>query len=363
MPIGGYNWTLPLLQQINRQGDLMMYADQARRANERNAMERKLYDLRFQEMQRAQHEKNALRTQFSGVGADATPEQIARLIMPFDPKTGATLLQSIEAAKQKNQPTYDIKETAEGFKYFPKQPGTPAIPTGEKGKPEKWNIYPPQPTGSAPTKAPSGYRYNAGGELEPIPGGPADAKNKPNTKAPAGFRWTDDGNLEAIPGGPADEKTRVKYSQDVTAKDSMLSELDRLASAASEIKDDQALWRITGLAGKLPNMPGSAAADVEAKLEVLKSQTAFSTLQAMRNASKTGGALGQVSEKEISLLENNLAALSKAQSPEAYKASLQKIIDFVEKSKSRINNSFSTRWGNFGNTAEDYLNRRFGTGD
>src|SRR3546814_20638654 len=41
----------------------------------------------------------------------------------------------------------------------------------------------------------------------------------------------------------------------------------------------------------------------------LKSQIACSVRQAMRDASKTGGALGAVSEKELSLLQNNLAAL------------------------------------------------------
>jgi hypothetical protein len=48
--------------------------------------------------------------------------------------------------------------------------------------------------------------------------------------------------------------------------------------------------------------PQNPAARLETLLNSLRAKAGFATLQAMREASKTGGALGQVSERELSLL-------------------------------------------------------------
>jgi plasmid stabilization system protein ParE len=164
-------------------------------------------------------------------------------------------------------------------------------------------------------------------------------------KPPSGYRKTADGELEAIPGGPADVKKQEKYVKDTAAVDSMASELDRLATQANMIKEHPGLGNITGLMGAIPNVPGGKAADAESLLSTLKSQTAFSVLQTMRNNSKTGGALGQVSDKEGELLQNNLAALSKAQSLKQYKESLQQIIDYTQNAKERIRKAHEMQWG------------------
>ncbi len=126
---------------------------------------------------------------------------------------------------------------------------------------------------------------------------------------------------------------------------SAVSNLDRLGNEAKAIMSDPALGRITGIPGMVPNMPGGAAANVNARLETLKSQIGFSVLQAMREASKTGGALGNVSERENVLLQQNLAALSQAQSEEAFRASLKQIIDYVEQSKGRLQGAFQQTYG------------------
>lgn len=123
------------------------------------------------------------------------------------------------------------------------------------------------------------------------------------------------------------------------------AELDRLASAAQEVLDSGGLGGITGLSGVFPNMPGGAAANTQAKLDALKSQVGFSVLQNMRNNSPTGGALGQVSDRENEMLQNNLAALGRAQSEDEYRAQLQKIIDFANGSKTRRRDAFDVTYG------------------
>jgi hypothetical protein len=116
---------------------------------------------------------------------------------------------------------------------------------------------------------------------------------------------------------------------------------DRLAKEVKGIMEDPALSRITGLYGKIPNVPGSPATNVAARLEAVKSQVAFAVLQAMRNMSKTGGALGQVSNFEEQMLQNNLAAITdRNQSHESMKANLQKILDYAEAAKGRLTKAY-----------------------
>lgn len=141
----------------------------------------------------------------------------------------------------------------------------------------------------------------------------------------------------------------AKPTQAIEAKaalDSTLSSMDRLRSAAEEALKDPNLGRVTGVMGMFPNMPGGGAADVENKLGNLKSQIGFTVLQAMRDASKTGGALGAISDKENELLQNNLAPLGKSQSTEQMRQSLQSIIDYVDGAKGRLNSTYQQQYGN-----------------
>lgn len=121
--------------------------------------------------------------------------------------------------------------------------------------------------------------------------------------------------------------------------------LDRLGAAAQTLMNHPGTARITGIVGMAPNWPGGDAADAQAELQNLKSQVGFSVLQAMRDASKTGGALGQVSDKENEMLQNNLAALQNSQSLEQFKANLQKIIDFSTTSKDRLKQAYARQYG------------------
>ncbi|MFZ2306854.1 MAG: hypothetical protein WAW73_17840 [Rhodoferax sp.] len=167
--------------------------------------------------------------------------------------------------------------------------------------------------------------------------------NAEQGKPPAGYRKTAGGNLEAIPGGPADMKLQGAFNQDTAALTGATSSFDRLATAANEVLNHPGLTGITGLRGKIPNMPGTDAANAEALLATLKSQVGFGVLQDMRNNSKTGGALGSVSDAEGKRLEANLAALDKAQSLDQYKTQLKKIIDYAEQAKGRMRESFNLR--------------------
>ena len=105
------------------------------------------------------------------------------------------------------------------------------------------------------------------------------------------------------------------------------------------------LGGVTGISSMFPSIPGGDSADAQAKLNTLKSQVAFGVLQDMRNNSKTGGALGSVSDAEGKRLEANLAALENAQSEKQMKESLQKIIEYTQGAKDRLNSAYNLRHG------------------
>lgn len=148
------------------------------------------------------------------------------------------------------------------------------------------------------------------------------------------------GNAPGQPYG----KLAKEAMDDKTSKDAVLSDLDRLVSATEGVLNHPGLDAITGLYGLVPNRPGSDAANASALLDTLKSQVGFSVLQAMRDASKTGGALGAISDKENLMLQNNLAALSTSQSPEQMRQSLKNILQYVENNKKRINEAYSAKY-------------------
>ena len=72
----------------------------------------------------------------------------------------------------------------------------------------------------------------------------------------------------------------------------------------------------TGIVGGIMSyIPGSGRSDLEATLTSVDSATALATLQNMREQSPTGGALGNVTERELDLLKATFGSLKTSQSP------------------------------------------------
>lgn len=169
-------------------------------------------------------------------------------------------------------------------------------------------------------------------------------------KAPAGYAWgpvdkNGQPTMIAVKGGPADLKIAGQLNADTQALTGSMANFDRLATAANEVLNHPGINGITGLRGKIPNIPGTDAANAEALLGTLKSQVGFGVLQDMRNNSKTGGALGSVSDAEGKRLESNLAALDKSQSVEQFKSNLKKVIDYSEQAKERMREAYNLKHG------------------
>jgi hypothetical protein len=81
-----------------------------------------------------------------------------------------------------------------------------------------------------------------------------------------------------------------------------------------------------GFVGKAMSfVPGSDAYDVAKNIETIKANLGFKELSDMRQASPTGGALGQVAVQELNFLQATVANLDVGQSPAQLRANLDKI--------------------------------------
>ena len=93
-----------------------------------------------------------------------------------------------------------------------------------------------------------------------------------------------------------------------------------------QLDEDLASWLpsdVAGFGGKiLSKIAGSDAYDFNARIETIKANIGFDKLQAMRDASPTGGALGQVSEMELRQLNASMGNLDIGQSPEQLRENL-----------------------------------------
>jgi len=96
--------------------------------------------------------------------------------------------------------------------------------------------------------------------------------------------------------------------------------------AAKKLRDKVSGWT-AGAGSMLSSIPATDARNFKAELQTLKSNIAFNELAQMRAASKTGGALGAVSDKESALLESALGALDQGQSPDQLRAQLDQIVN------------------------------------
>lgn len=112
-----------------------------------------------------------------------------------------------------------------------------------------------------------------------------------------------------------------------------LDAANRIVSKVDALMPRIGNWT-AGVQGKaLASMPfNTEARNVAADIESLTASIGFDELSKMRAASPTGGALGQISDRENALLANVVASVRQDQSP----ANLKKNLGIVRESAARI---------------------------
>jgi hypothetical protein len=126
--------------------------------------------------------------------------------------------------------------------------------------------------------------------------------------------------VQAIPGSPAEakkkaaeEKRKAREKQTSTEAQFAVQDINR---AISIIDDPEGVLPATGMTAYLSkHVPGTGAYDLDQVLESVRANVGFKQLTDMRNASPTGGALGQVSDRENKLLQAIKGTLVTSVSP------------------------------------------------
>lgn len=107
----------------------------------------------------------------------------------------------------------------------------------------------------------------------------------------------------------------------------LIGKIDEIAADAS----DNGGWFETGYTGSaLRRIPGTAAYGLKTKLDTLDANQAFRALQQMRESSPTGGALGQITERELDLLKSTIANLDPNQSQQDFLQSLDEARSYYQ---------------------------------
>lgn len=120
--------------------------------------------------------------------------------------------------------------------------------------------------------------------------------------------------------------------------------IDNSTKKIDELLGDKNLWKVTGpIFGRIGSL-SEGGVNAESKIETLKSQIGVQVLTAMREASKTGGAVGAVTEKEWPILEAQLGALQTKQTEAEFKKGLAEVRASMERIRANAKNAFAATY-------------------
>jgi len=122
-----------------------------------------------------------------------------------------------------------------------------------------------------------------------------------------------------------------------TKSDSFIKDLEKL-------RDHPGLSQITGIAaGRLPGVTADGRA-AQALYDKIVAKGGFQALQDLRDASKTGGALGNVSNQEGKQLAASFAAIQRTQDADDVRAAIDQAIGDVQGSKTRMREAYDATY-------------------
>lgn len=133
----------------------------------------------------------------------------------------------------------------------------------------------------------------------------------------------------------SNRKKELEIEQETNPKPTAnLAYTDATINAISDAESllDNSKLPVTGFWGNmLKDISGTPASDLKNSIVTIKSAIGFDKLQDMRDKSPTGGALGQVSERELAQLNASLGSLEQSQSAEQFRKNLIRVKDHYQK--------------------------------
>ena len=180
------------------------------------------------------------------------------------------------------------------------------------------------------------FQIDAEGKISQIGGGGVSVNVGGEGKfgaIPPGYvlKQTEEGTfMEPIPGGPVDIENKQKEQKSKESLELEKRSANIVLSSISSLQKmiDKAPW-YQPVAGPrrdiLPDKLNTAKVNAEEAKKAIVSNIGFDRLQQMRNSSPTGGALGNVSDRELETLQSVLGSISLDQSPDQLKKNLSRL--------------------------------------
>lgn len=149
--------------------------------------------------------------------------------------------------------------------------------------------------------------------------------------------------LEALP--PKEiQKREAAFPQATSVIKGFESKSDSFVKDLEKLRDHPGLSQITGLiAGRVPALTADGRA-AQALYDKVVAKGGFQALQDLRDASKTGGALGNVSNQEGKQLTASFAAIDRRQDAKDVQAAINDAIGSVQGAKTRMREAYDSTY-------------------
>lgn len=195
------------------------------------------------------------------------------------------------------------------------------------------------------------------GEFEQVPGAPQGTFGQKNLKTgkydnvqspKKGIRYTaPDGSIIEI--GGSDSK------MDAARKDKELLQAEIITNKVDEALDKVGFFS-TGFIGQvLRGVGGTPAYNLDKTVETVQANLGFQELNKMRELSETGGALGQVTVREIELLQNTIASLDTAQDKDQLAENLKQVRDQYMRVRELLNAQKNSNLGEISSAGQNQI--------
>lgn len=141
------------------------------------------------------------------------------------------------------------------------------------------------------------------------------------------------------------QKRDAEYPKATQSVKGFETKSDLLIKDLEILRDDPGLNQITGsVYGRTPSI-SRAGSRAQSQYNKIFAKAGFQALQDMREASKTGGALGNVSNEEGRRLERSIVGgLDRTQHIDDVKQNINKLIDEIRVSKSRVREAYESTY-------------------
>jgi hypothetical protein len=320
------HWT----QGAARMGQALVGGLTARRAEEESENRRKEYAATMaQALQAAQGSPAGLdpKTGITWETARQGDPNMMAQILAGNPDTAPAAIQ-MQLADIQNQAAMQRALALEEAKRKGEPPKTREIKVDGKVVTQEFNPETRQwaNLGESPQWQPRLLSPDEVAQRKEIAGaGKTDVKVENVGNIPPGYQLnrTPDGGLSMtpIPGSPVAQAKDKTTQQQAQSGSLVIQDIDR----AQKIIEDSTLPTTGMVGGALSAIGGTGARDLRALLDTVKANAGFKELQAMRDSSPTGGALGQVTERELALLQAVIGNLEQSQSKEQLQDNMRRV--------------------------------------